>query len=874
MNKHLLYICIMFLASSVYSQTEDFFISAHNDTIIKTRQSGARLKSFQSALPYTSLLTLPFFDDFARPGIFPYQGHWADQNVFVNNCFAIMPPSIFVATFDALGPDGLLYSNASTSEFAADTLTSLPFNLKNRPSGAPSDNLYIINRAASKTNDTVYSNIGDSLYYKSDTTYYLLKSTYIYHPSDTLYIQKVLNNVITYAAGTDSIYTNINGNYSYIQDSKHHKNTITNYLKTDGAFLSFYVQPGGLGSMPDNADSLTLEFYAPEDNEGIFINEVAIDWLEIYNATDSVVDIAQFYLFNDTISNIRNDLDTSKTIHFSDFQIINDGSITTKIPPFGFITIPPSACNAYKNFVSKTFMLYDKNQKLVDGVINQDTSLLKTSSYGRLNDGGKSDTLATMGIPSKGKENGGWLQQWAVSSNQCFQDSFSLYRLPINSNYLRRGFRFRFINYCSLSSDPSHARSEDQWNLDNVYVNYDTTRLNPPADFELRQVIANFLGDYSAIPHRHLDSLTEDMINSSIASYTFENTDVLGRKVTPYVKIEEILTNKKLTDKIYNYFDTKSLTTVSNFHNFKPQIDLYDYFRTTIKNTYSDFLITFYFTDVSSTFHEMFRWNDTMRLRQSFYNYYAYDDGSAEAGWGIRGADQAQVAYKFTTLKTDTLRSIEMYFNNTLLSTPPMFNLCVWNDNNGVPGEMIYEEAGLTPNYSNGLNGFSLYTLDTSLVIDKKHYKSLILSGTFYVGWTQPQDVLLNIGVDLNNIIKQKLFYKVDQDWTAALLTKPIMIRPVFDSNPMVINDVNNTAPSNNNITLFPNPSSGKFTIDVPDNYTIDVFHVVITNTYGSTVMESSEKTIDASPLPAGMYFISITNAKDCNKMAKLIISK
>ena len=41
---------------------------------------------------------------------------------------------------------------------------------------------------------------------------------------------------------------------------------------------------------------------------------------------------------------------------------------------------------------------------------------------------------------------------------------------------------------------------------------------------------------------------------------------------------------------------------------------------------------------------------------QKFFNYYSYDDGSAEIGYGVSGNTDLKIAYKFDVLKPDTLR--------------------------------------------------------------------------------------------------------------------------------------------------------------------------------------------------------------------------
>ncbi|MEZ5000125.1 MAG: hypothetical protein R2744_08000 [Bacteroidales bacterium] len=84
-------------------------------------------------------LTLPFFDDFSRGGPNPDPGRWTDNFVFINNTYPLNQVTLGVATFDALDEQGLLYENASSARFTADTLTSYPLDL----SGIPSENFYL-----------------------------------------------------------------------------------------------------------------------------------------------------------------------------------------------------------------------------------------------------------------------------------------------------------------------------------------------------------------------------------------------------------------------------------------------------------------------------------------------------------------------------------------------------------------------------------------------------------------------------------------------------------------------------------------------------------------------------------------------------------
>ena len=52
---------------------------------------------------------------------------------------------------------------------------------------------------------------------------------------------------------------------------------------------------------------------------------------------------------------------------------------------------------------------------------------------------------------------------------------------------------------------------------------------------------------------------------------------------------------------------------------------------------------------------------------QTFKNYFAFDDGTAEAGYGINGlgSRNAMFAYRFRSFIEDTLRAINICFNDS-----------------------------------------------------------------------------------------------------------------------------------------------------------------------------------------------------------------
>ncbi len=87
-------------------------------------------------------LALPFFDDFSTTSLRPSPQLWiAGSGVYVNNTLATRHPSVNVATFDGLNPQGVPYNFVNEqAQGETDTLTSQAINLAGL---SPADSLYL-----------------------------------------------------------------------------------------------------------------------------------------------------------------------------------------------------------------------------------------------------------------------------------------------------------------------------------------------------------------------------------------------------------------------------------------------------------------------------------------------------------------------------------------------------------------------------------------------------------------------------------------------------------------------------------------------------------------------------------------------------------
>lgn len=367
--------------------------------------------------------------------------------------------------------------------------------------------------------------------------------------------------------------------------------------------------------------------------------------------------------------------------------------------------------------------------------------------------------------------------------------------------YLRSGFRFRFRNYASQlpNSDLFDKRANvDLWHLD--YIRLDKQR--SISDTLLRDVaflgpLKSILKDYSSLPWPHFKEAYNTQREAFI-EVIFKNHDNSSRNIGTVLEMRDILKKRP----VYR---------IPPFSNDLSPGDSIHY-----KFAYN---YPFDFADIDSSAFEIktylqtdffdFKANDTLILVQKFFDYYALDDGSAEASYGLRGdgTKDASSALKFFSFKGDTLRAVDIYFAQVVdsLNLDYYFYLNVWDDNNGTPGTLKINQIGMRPEYSESLNLFVRYLLD----------EPVYLEGSFYIGFTQTTDRLLNVGLDLNNSNKPRIFNNADNgEWkTSVVLPGTPMMRPIFrtGSLPSRIIDTNN-----HSFLLYPNPADDYVTIEIP----------------------------------------------------------
>jgi hypothetical protein len=386
----------------------------------------------------------------------------------------------------------------------------------------------------------------------------------------------------------------------------------------------------------------------------------------------------------------------------------------------------------------------------------------------------------------------------------------------------------------------------DHWHIDYVQLDEGVDSSNVIFDEVCMQFpLRTLLNEYTAMPLTHFAANAANNMASSIAVQERN----LGND-------ENIVTNYSITkqDGTSQVFNAADFNTALNANSsFTRNIGLNGFsYNVTPDDTCSYFDVKTYINPTDARLQ-----NDTAALRQYFYNYYAYDDGTAERGYSNSAAG-GMIAMKFRAEVTDSLLGLFVYWLPTGIDvTAETFLLRAWSDGGTQPGAELGENFNYQHPafYSHGENYFSYYSYDTPLA----------LTGNFYVGWVQSGSVGLPVGNDKSGTVNStKVFYNngFQQPWQQSSINGALMIRPVFKSGKSSVwnsvNELQTITPS-----VYPNPFSENFNIQgLNENsiYTISI--ISSTGQLISTSIQShvTSVEIENNNLSNGIYFIQITN--------------
>jgi len=462
-----------------------------------------------------------------------------------------------------------------------------------------------------------------------------------------------------------------------------------------------------------------------------------------------------------------------------------------------------------------------------------------------------------------------WKSVWGAKGgpNEPFKQEI----LFVDSAFLANGFQFRFKNKGNLSG------AYDNWNLDYVYLNkqrniYDIVY----NDVAIKSSYPSMLKDYSAIPYWQYAALAGATMRDTISNFFGNNTtdsktvyfryfvgDPSGAYYPQFPFPSNIATTTTLNPGETQRRNYPLKNSPLNFEYPITDMDTAHTFTTT-------FVAQFNNTGASDFIPE----NDTLFHEQRFDHYLAYDDGTAEAGYGVNLSDttfgkRGVIAQKFSSYIEDSLTAISVYFLQQGADLDgSTFNLCVWSELN--QNGLIYRKPMKDMVSYFDKNGFRTYHLDDTVIIGM---------GDFYIGIEQNTFRSLNVGYDFSNDRKNSMYYSLDGGVTflspsGAINPGTMMLRPYFKINKAQVSVVKQST-TTLDLMVYPNPTSGQLTLRITgDNQSVVNYQLF--DLQGRVIQADQfvqQHELDLGNHQNGVYLIRLIDQKGQSVTKRIIVS-
>ncbi|WP_157547598.1 T9SS type A sorting domain-containing protein [Hymenobacter sp. DG25A] len=451
-------------------------------------------------------------------------------------------------------------------------------------------------------------------------------------------------------------------------------------------------------------------------------------------------------------------------------------------------------------------------------------------------------------------EAGQWQSIWSQRSTGRRTD-FAQEIVAVNdAQYLHANFRFRF------HSIGNQANTRDAWSLD--YLKLDRNR--SAADTTYRDIatsapLTSLLKRYASMPAVQLAAapIPADELNDQTGT-TINNFDI-GPAPTP-------ITWRGTAQNLPKGPELQFLTGNRSIDASARQVPITGDVRTVAAALLTGgpqrirhrILLGTNETDPRT------QPNDSISRVTELSDYYAYDDGTAEAAVSLpalTGGASTFFAYRIDLNQPDQVRSVRLY---PVLPNAAgrAITLSVWADVNGKPAEKPLASVPFTVPATAPAGGF----------LEIPFTQPVGVSGTFYVGYGQASaGQFVQFGLDLNSSPPANyFFYQVRNEWSAvadfsgALMLRPVMTGTVTAATPSRAAAL---------LTLYPNPSSG--IVQVKGRYT----HATVLDALGRTVWQQTSQTngqptLDLSGLPAGVYLMRLALPDGSVAAKRLVLTR
>ncbi|MDF1571008.1 MAG: T9SS type A sorting domain-containing protein [Bacteroidales bacterium] len=450
-----------------------------------------------------------------------------------------------------------------------------------------------------------------------------------------------------------------------------------------------------------------------------------------------------------------------------------------------------------------------------------------------------------------------WSNIWRVPGDSL-RDFEQVMISITDTSYLKEGFRFGFMNLASLpqNSDYRDKRGNvDHWNIDYVRLNRNRSYTDTVIrDVAFTRPIPSMLKNYEEIPWDHF-GVGYNTIYLPYITLNYHNNDSATRIVTRRADIYNEVWDERFDPGNASTQDILPEAFVShNINSVYP-------FNFNRGDTASYRIKAWIQTDDFDN-----KTNDTIYRTQRFRDYFAYDDGTAERAYGLRGqgTNNGLIAVKFNSFIADELGGVDIYFTQLIdsLNLDYYYKFMVWDDDEGIPGALLHSDPiDHTVVYSDQINHYTRFFFAEKVPV----------SGTFHVGLLQYNTYLLNIGMDINKPANGTLFYNIGNGWVPSEAHGSLMIRPFVD-RPYSVSAQDPAADAT--VRIWPNPATELVRIEIPEHtLPINEISVAVRDITGRIIASYSGTTeIPVSYLPAGMYLFTVSSDQQIFRTERVIV--
>jgi len=420
--------------------------------------------------------------------------------------------------------------------------------------------------------------------------------------------------------------------------------------------------------------------------------------------------------------------------------------------------------------------------------------------------------------------------------------------------YLHDAFQFRFQSYHSPGG------LDDLWHVDYVKIEEGEGETPIVNDVAFTQTPRSLLNRYTAMPWKQLkanieteirnDNFVSEYFNHDMESRTIAN--VSAAQVINLVDGGDVGIISTVTNDVDGVIPSQSYRvsqgdiTAEFWSNLKSDLSA---FPNDTEKAELDFNFSF---DLSQGNLEGLEGNDFTNFTTHLDDYYAYDDGTAEAAVVLinQENDSPEFALRYRANVEDQLQGVRLHF----------------------PHLAVNQEAG------QAFDAMTTYALEDEL--GNPAPVTIPAGADFYIGFQQTSIGIngVHVGFDVQYDARQHTFLNLGSFWSEVptQFDGAIMYRPVMGTESPGNTAVEDLAIAENNpVRLFPNPTTGEVNVLLENgNYTD--YNVQVFNNIGQLVrIEKGTNLLNLADLQNGIYHLQFVNKNSlASYFRKVVLSK